>query len=82
MHRYLIDERVIEKLKERGCCLGKYRVLSGGIYYCFLEGIFDCENQDRRFVKRINDDMLVCKTNKQLPCEECDLYKAEKLKNG
>lgn len=81
MHRHLIDEKAVEKIKERGCCLGKYRVLLGATYYCFLEGIFDCKNQDRRFVKRINGEMLICKTNKQLPCQECDLYKIEKLRN-
>ncbi|MDP2905875.1 MAG: hypothetical protein Q8O22_06215 [Candidatus Omnitrophota bacterium] len=79
MHRYLIDEKAIEKIKERGCCLGKYRVLLDGAYCCFLEGIFDCHNQDRRFVKKINDEMLVCKTNNQVLCQECVLYKIEKL---
>jgi len=82
MHRHLIDERAIEKIKEHGCCLGKYRVLLDTAYYCFLEGIFDCKNQDRRFVKKINGDMLACKTNRQLPCQDCDLHKKEKLKSG
>lgn len=79
MHRHLIDTGAADKIKERGCCLGKYRVFLDAAYYCFLEGIFDCKNQDRRFVKKINGDMLVCKTNKQLSCEECGLYKVEKV---
>lgn len=74
MHRYLIDERAVEKIQARGCCLGKYRVLINKSYYCFLEGIYECRNQDRRFVKMVNDDMLVCKTNNQNPCSACELY--------
>lgn len=73
-HRHLLDEEAIEKIKEYNCCLGKYRVLLSDGYYCFLEQIFDCPHQDRRYVKNINSSMLACKTNKQLPCQECDTY--------
>ena len=73
-HRYLIDEEGIEKIKKQGCCLGKYRILLSDSYYCFLERIFECPHQDRRYVKTMNSHMLVCKTNQQLPCEECDIY--------
>ncbi len=73
-HRHLIDEEAVEKIKERGCCLGKYRMLFSDGYYCFLEKIFDCPHQDRKYVKTINGYMLTCKTNNQRPCEECDMY--------
>lgn len=39
MHNHSIDEQEIERVKERGCCLGKYRVPLGGVYY-YLEDIF------------------------------------------
>lgn len=54
--------------------MGKYRVFLTDGYYCFLEGIFNCAHQDRRYVKSMNGHMLVCKTNKQFPCEQCDVY--------
>ncbi len=73
-HRHLIDEEAIEKIKKHGCCLGKYRILLSDDYYCFLEKIFNCHHQDRRYVKTINGYMLACKTNNELPCEECDIY--------
>ena len=73
-HRHLIDDQAIEKVKRQGCCLGKYRVLFSDGYYCFLEKIFDCPHQDRRYVKSVNGYMLACKTNNQLPCEQCDVY--------
>lgn len=75
MHRHLIDEHEIELIKERGCCLGKYRVLVEATYYCFLEGVFDCNHQDRQYIKKLNSNMTVCKTNRQLSCEKCDSYK-------
>jgi hypothetical protein len=81
-HQHLIDGEEIERIKERGCCLGKYRVLIDNSYYCFLEGIFACKNQDKRYVKNLNSNMAVCKTNQQLPCEQCELYKNQGRKNG
>ena len=73
--KYLIDEQAIEKIKKQGCCLGKYRVHLSDGYYCFLERIFDCSHQNRKYVKNINAYMFVCRTNQQRPCEQCDVYK-------
>ncbi len=78
MHDHSIDEQEIEIIKERGCCLGKYRALLHGVYYCYLEDLFNCKNQDRQFIKEFNSHMHICKTNHQKPCEECDLYKRSK----
>jgi hypothetical protein len=73
-HRHLIADDAIEKIKKQGCCLGKYRILLSGGYYCFLEKIFDCPHQDKRYVKNASGYMLACKTNNQLPCEQCERY--------
>lgn len=75
MRDHSIDEDGIARIKEHGCCLGKYRVLLGGVYYCYLEEVFNCKNQDKQFIKKFNSHMHICKTNYQKSCAECDLYK-------
>lgn len=76
MDRHIIDTGVIEQIKTTGCCLGKYRVLMDGSYYCYLEDAFQCENQDKQYVKKLKSHMFFCKTNSQLPCAECPKYNA------
>lgn len=92
MYTNLIDEDEIGKIKEQGCCLGKYRFLLNSVYYCSMGGIFDCLHQNKEYfkvrsytngvMKIIDSYMTVCTTNNQLPCQECDLYKVKELKIG
>ena len=80
--RHLISEESIEAIKKQGCCMGKYRVLMSDGYYCYLEGVFDCPHQDRRYIQIMNTYMMACKTNNQLPCQECLQYKEITEVNG
>jgi hypothetical protein len=92
MYTHLIDEGAIEKIRERGCCLGKYRVLLNSVYYCCMGGVLNCSRQNKEYfkvhsytngvMKILDSYMTVCTTNNQLPCQECDLYETEKIKNG
>ena len=70
-----IDEEEIAKVEKMGGCLGKYRILIGSTYYCYLMDIYNCTYQNRKYIKAINSEMSVCMSNKQNPCEECDRYK-------
>jgi hypothetical protein len=73
-HRHLIADDVLERVKKQDCCLGRYRVLLSGGYYCFLEKIFNCVYQDRKYIRNINAYMSVCTTGQQFPWEQCDVY--------
>ena len=73
---WALGEGAVREILERGCCLGKYRVLVEGTYYCYLEGAFECRHQQRRRVQRIGADMLVCEADRQESCESCEHYKA------
>lgn len=79
MHNHSINEEGIKRIKEQGCCVGKYRILLDDVYYCYLEDVYNCKNQDKQFIKKYNSHMHICKTNYQKPCEECDLYKKYKI---
>jgi hypothetical protein len=72
----LVYEGEVAKIQAQGCCLGRYRVLLDGTYYCYLEGVVECRHQDRRYVKSIHRTMLVCETKNQVPCERCEHYAA------
>ncbi len=75
MHdRDLIHEDSIAAINQQGCCLGKYRIEVEGKYYCYLEHLFDCKHQDKRYVKSFKSVMFTCKTNNQLPCQLCENY--------
>jgi hypothetical protein len=82
----IIREQAIAEVQKTGCCLGKYRIPIGGIYYCYLLDVYKCKHQNRKFIKTINSEMAECKSNEQRLCEECDQYRTasaeakEKLK--
>ena len=76
----IISEQAVAEVQKTGCCLGKYRILIGGTYYCYLVDVYKCKHQDRKFVKTINSEMAVCISNEQLSCEECDQYSAASAK--
>ncbi len=73
--RQLISEEGIARVEKNGCCLGKYRVLIDGNYYCYLEDRYNCKHQSRQFVRKINCSMTICEINNQRPCEVCEKYK-------
>jgi len=68
MHdRDLIHEDSIAEISQEGCCLGRYRTKVEDTYYCYLEHLFDCKHQDKRYVESLKSIMWARKTKNQLP---------------
>ncbi|MHC4914374.1 MAG: hypothetical protein ACYTGB_02700 [Planctomycetota bacterium] len=71
-----LSEEDIRDIRKHGCCLGKFRTLLEGTYYCYLADVFECRHQEKRHVEKLGADLVVCETARQEPCETCDYYRA------
>jgi hypothetical protein len=74
----MISKEGISQIKKIGCCLGKYRALINGTYFCSFGGQVSCKGQSRQFVKKIDGYLTVCEPESQNPCLECDTYQQHK----
>ncbi|MHC4914964.1 MAG: hypothetical protein ACYTGB_05680 [Planctomycetota bacterium] len=70
----LAGEEARNLIGRHGCCLGTYRVLLAGVYYCYLGSVLECRHQERGRIRQLGEDVFVCETKRQEPCHTCDLY--------
>jgi hypothetical protein len=74
----MISKEGISQIKKLGCCLGKYRALINGTYFCSFGGQVTCKGQSRQFFEKIDGYLTVCEPDSQYPCQECEKYQQHK----